>query len=65
MLELLDALIMQLPLVILRSEANFLLVPLSVVLDNDAEHGVCKAKAGSVLQHLIAAVGLPVIQPIL
>ncbi|KAG5491942.1 hypothetical protein GH5_00837 [Leishmania sp. Ghana 2012 LV757] len=64
LLELLDALILRLPAVILREEAPVLLVPLAATVTG-SEWVECRRQGGIVLQHLARCAGVDVLVPIL
>ncbi|AYU82865.1 hypothetical protein LdCL_350011500 [Leishmania donovani] len=64
LLELLDALILRLPAVILREEAPVLLVPLAATVTG-SEWVECRRQGGTVLQHLARCAGVDVLVPIL
>ncbi|KAG5466651.1 hypothetical protein LSCM1_00820 [Leishmania martiniquensis] len=64
LLELLDALILRLPPVILREEAPVLLVPLAAMVTG-SEWVECRRQGGIVLQHLARCAGIDVLVPIL
>ncbi|KAG5492486.1 hypothetical protein JKF63_01064 [Porcisia hertigi] len=64
LLELLDALILRLPAVILREEAPVLLVPLAATVTG-SEWVECRRQGGTVLQHLARCAGVDVLAPIL
>ncbi|KAL7710622.1 Down-regulated in metastasis/Domain of unknown function (DUF6700) [Lotmaria passim] len=64
LLELLDALIVRLPAVILRDEAPVLLVPLAATVTG-SEWMECRRQGGTVLQHLARFAGVDVLVPVL
>ncbi|KPA85934.1 hypothetical protein ABB37_00236 [Leptomonas pyrrhocoris] len=64
LLELLDALIVRLPAVILRDEAPVLLVPLAATVTG-SEWVECRRQGGAVLQHLARYAGVDVLVPVL
>ncbi|KPI86342.1 hypothetical protein ABL78_4608 [Leptomonas seymouri] len=64
LLELLDALIVRLPAVILRDEAPLLLVSLAATVTG-SEWVECRRQGGAVLQHLARYAGVDVLVPVL
>lgn len=64
LLELLDALVVRLPAVILRDEAPVLLVPLAATVTG-SEWVECRQQGGTVLQHLARYAGVDVLVPVL
>ncbi|KAK7194686.1 hypothetical protein NESM_000387700 [Novymonas esmeraldas] len=64
LLELLDALVVRLPAVILREEAPVLLVPLAATVSG-SEWVECRRQGSTVLQHLARYAGVDVLVPVL